>query len=110
MVFDSWVRFRIRRSRTPINISAACYSAVFTGTKRILVGRVVFAPIDIRFGQRRRDQLHLVAERPQGSAQWWDEPQASITITVGARALKKATISLRFSFLRKTTASAAFAP
>ena len=43
-------------------------------------------------------------------AQWWDEPQASIAMTVGASALKKATISLRFSFLRKTTASASFTP
>jgi hypothetical protein len=33
-------------------------------------------------------------------AQWWDAPQASIPITVGASALKKATISLRRSTCR----------
>jgi len=37
-------------------------------------------------------------------------PQASIAITVGASFSKNATISLRRSFLRNTTSSAAFTP
>ena len=43
-------------------------------------------------------------------AQWWDAPQASIPMIVGASVLKKATISLRRSFLRNTTFSVAFTP
>ena len=43
-------------------------------------------------------------------AQWWEAPQASIPTTVGASFSKNATISLRLSFLRKTTFSAAFTP
>src|ERR1700720_2774123 len=40
MAFDSRVRLRISRSRKPTIIRAACCSAVFTGTKRI-VGRLI---------------------------------------------------------------------
>jgi hypothetical protein len=40
MALVNCVRLRISRSRTPTSIKAACCSAVFTGTKRI-VGRLV---------------------------------------------------------------------
>jgi hypothetical protein len=40
MAFDNCVQLRISRSRKPTIISAACCSAVFTGTKRI-VGRLI---------------------------------------------------------------------
>src|SRR5450756_2180428 len=40
MALANCVRLRISRSRTPTSIKAACCSAVFTGTKRI-VGRLV---------------------------------------------------------------------
>jgi hypothetical protein len=65
--------------------------------KHLGVGAINLAALHIRLDQLRRYQLHLVAERPQKP---WDAPQASIPITVGASALKKATIFLRRSFLR----------
>ncbi len=40
MALASCVRLQISRSRTPTNIKAACCSAVFTGTNRI-VGRLI---------------------------------------------------------------------
>src|SRR3954454_20252641 len=73
MVSASCVRLRISRSRTPTSIKAACCSAVFTGTNRIIgrfiashsafrVSRIVLAALDVGLNQLRRDQLHRVPE------------------------------------------------
>src|SRR5271166_6497978 len=103
------VRLRISRSRTPTSIKAACWSAVFTGTKRI-VGRLIasqrasasaasFLP-RLRYGLTSCGAINFT-ECPNdcsSRAQWWLAPQASIAITVGASFSRNANISLRRSF------------
>ena len=72
--FTSIVRWRTSRSRPRCSSTAACCSAVLTGTKRI-VGRhnrladrfrirsVVLVPLDVGLHVLRRHQPHLVAQR-----------------------------------------------
>jgi hypothetical protein len=75
------------------------------------VGGVVLAALHVWLDQLSRDRVSLHDRTATKAAHHWcDAPQASIQITVGASALKNATISLRRIFLRKSTSSVAFAP
>src|ERR1700730_9965162 len=117
MALLNCVRLRISRSRMPTSIKAACCSAVFTGTKRI-IGRLIashsasasaasFLP-RLMYGLTSCGAINFT-ECPNdrsSRAQWWLAPQASIAITVGASFSRNVNISLRRSFFRRTGSSA----
>src|SRR5215472_5016232 len=61
--FTRPVRWRTSRSRPRCSSTAACWSAVLIGTKRI--GGIVLVALDVRLHILRRHQSHLVAKRAQ---------------------------------------------
>src|SRR5215469_13543513 len=72
----SSVRWRTSRSRPRCSSTAACWSAVLTGTKqhrrapnrladRFGIGGIVLVALDVRLHVLRRHQSHLVAKRAQ---------------------------------------------
>src|SRR6476469_6391010 len=76
MAFDSCVQLRISRSRKPTIIRARLlFSSLHRHeahsrpahrlAKRLGVGGIVLAALHVWLDQLRRDQLHLMAERPQ---------------------------------------------
>src|SRR5215468_2401959 len=61
--FTRPVRWRTSRSRPRCSSTAACWSAVLIGTKRI--GGIVLVALDVRLHVSRWHQSHLVAKRAQ---------------------------------------------
>src|SRR5215218_9634947 len=100
---------------------AACCSAVFTGTNRI-VGRLIASQIAsasaasflprLTYGLASCGAISFTSCPNDCSrrAQWCEPPQASRATTVGGSLPKKVIRSWRRSLLRRTGSSAAFTP